>query len=101
MPCSACKNENHTKFECSRLHYVPLCRRVIFRHIHNENQTKQPRQKFKRQKKQISPVLQNKKCKFDQRRYVEEKFDDDHFKEMENLYRFYTDNHESELIKDN
>lgn len=89
--CSVCKTEYHNKFECNRLHYVPLKRTIILKHLFKIDKIKQKREKaFKRSKITLSPAKTWNDLKQEQKRYIEFNFDDEHYREIENLYNFYS-----------
>jgi hypothetical protein len=34
--CQLCIGEKHTKFECNRLHFMPLVGQIILKYLHKE-----------------------------------------------------------------
>lgn len=41
--CPNCKGEFHNKFDCNRLHFIPLKQNIVMKHLSKVNKSKQKR----------------------------------------------------------
>lgn len=80
-PCVNCPKQFHSKFECSRLHYMPLKQHIISRSLNRNNSNLQMRMKFDRLKMEMqTPLLDMIEIQREQKNYVQDNYDSHHCK---------------------